>query len=128
MHQSSESTFDFEGWAALAKADPQAFEARREAEIARLIARASPRSRPRLQGLQWRIDMERQRANNPLSSCMRIFDLMWDAVYGERGLLEALHSLEGRPPAGRPAAEILEFHDRRPGPLRDRLSYPSTHP
>jgi len=128
MHQSPDSVFDFEEWASLAKTDPQAFEARRQEEIARLIAQASPRMQTRLSGLQWKIDMERQRASNPMSSCMRIFDLMWDSVYGERGLLEALHGLEGQPLAERAPADVLNLRKPHPGRQGDKLPYPSTHP
>jgi len=129
MHQSSDSAFDFEEWALLAKTDPQAFEAKREAEIARLIDKASPRSQTRLRGLQWRVDTERQRVSNPLSSCMRIFNLMWDSVYGERGLLEALHGLEGHAPLPeRPPADVLKLQRRSSDQQHSKLSYPSTHP
>ncbi len=129
MDQPSDSAFDFEEWVLLAKTDPQAFEAKRAEEIARLIAKASPHSQSRLHGLQWKIDMERQRASNPLSSCMRIFNLMWDSVYGERGLLEALYRLEGHSPLPeRPPADVLELRRRHPDQQHSKLSYPSTHP
>jgi hypothetical protein len=128
MRQSPDSAFDFEEWALLAKTDPQAFEARRDEEIARLIAQASPHSQARLRGLQWKLDTERRHAGNPLSACVRIFNQMWESVYGERGLVEALHSLDGRPLPERPAALVLEFNQRRSDQTQNKLSYPSTHP
>ena len=124
MHPSPDSAFDFEAWALLAKTDPQAFEAKREEEIARLIAKASPHTQARLRGLQWKIDIERRRASNPLSSCTRIFNQMWESVYGERGLLEALQGIEGPSAPERPAASVLEFTHQRP----NKHSVPSTHP
>jgi hypothetical protein len=112
MTQSPDSDFNFEEWASLAKNDPQAFEAKREEIIAQFIAGASPRMQSRLRGLQWRIDMDRRRASNPLSSCMQIFNQMWTSVYGERGLLDALQGVECGPPAERSPADVVTL-DRR---------------
>ena len=128
MRQFSVSAFDFEEWALLAKTDPQAFEVKRNEEIARLIAKASSRSQARLRGLQWKIDTERRRASNPLSACVRIFNQMWGSVYGERGLLEALRGIDGRPLPERPAALVLEFNHRRSDQKHNKLSHPSSHP
>lgn len=128
MHQSPDFAFDFEEWVLLAKADPRAFEAKREETIARLIAEASPRSQARLRGLQWKIDAERRRARNPLSACVRIFNQMWTSVYGERGLLDSLRSSEGDPLPERPRAVVLELQRKHPDQRHNKLSYPSTHP
>ena len=126
MSQSPESDFDFEEWAALAKTDPQAFEAKRMEMIAGLIAGASPRMQTRLRGLQWRIDTERRLASNPLASCIHIFNQMWKSVYGEKGLLDALQGVDGRPfPENSPAA-VVKFDRRRPDHKRNNLSFPST--
>ncbi len=127
MHPTTDSAFDFEGWVLLAKTDPQAFEARRESEIARLIADAAPRMRSRLRGLQWKIDAERNLATNPLSSCVRIFNQMWDSVYGERGLLEALHGLEGKPLPECQPADVYELHHRNADQRRSKISFPAPH-
>jgi len=113
MHQPPESAFNFEEWALLAKSDPQAFEAKREEAIAAMIAGAPPRVQVRLHGLQWKIDAERSLASNPLSACMRIFNQMWTSVYGEGGLLEALHSLEGPPLPERSPGIVLQLHQRQ---------------
>ena len=126
MTQSPESDFDFEEWASLAKADPQAFEAKREEIIAQFIAGASPRMQNRLRGMQWRIDADRRLANNPLSSCMKIFNHMWSSVYGERGLLDALQGVDCRPLSEQPQADVLPI-DRRHADHKDALSYPKTH-
>lgn len=126
MTQSPGPDFDFEEWALLAKTDPQAFEAKRGEAIAHLIAGASPRMQTRLRGLQWRIDMDRRRASNPLSSCMQIFNQMWKSVYGERGLLDALQGIDCRPLPERPLAAVLQL-DQRVAAQKDNLSYPYTH-
>lgn len=78
---------EFDSWAALAKADPAAFEARRQAAINAFIDAAPADQQQRLRGLQFRVDMERSRASNPLSATIRISRMMWGA-FGD--LREAL--------------------------------------
>lgn len=123
MTKSPRSEFDFEEWASLAKTDPEAFEAKRGEVIARFIENASPRMRSRLRGLQWRIDMERRRASNPLSSCMCIFNQMWASVYGERGLLDALHGRDCGPQSESRLAGLVKIDQRR-AHHKENLSYP----
>lgn len=123
MTDSPGSDFDFEDWASLAKTDPQAFEAKREEAISQLISGASPHMQTRLRGLQWRIDMERSRASNPLSSCMLIFNQMWHSVYGERGLLDALQGVECGPLPEREAAPVVKL-DRAHEARKDSLTFP----
>ncbi len=125
MTQSPGSDFDFEEWAELAKVDPQAFEAKREEVIAQLISKASPRVQTRLRGMQWRIDMDRRRAPNPLSSCMNIFNQMWASVYGERGLLDALHGRDCKLPSEQAPADVLSL-EKRDAARKDDLPYPYT--
>jgi len=127
MTQSPGSDFDFAEWASLAKTDPQAFEAKREQVIAQLISGASPRMQTRLRGLQWRIDMDRRRASNPLSSCMQIFNQMWTSVYGERGLLDALHGKDCAPPSAEDSSAAVLRLERRDADRKDDFSYPNSH-
>ena len=82
--------FDFDEWAMLAKTDPAAFAQRRADLIEAVIANAPLERQPQLRRLQWRIDMERQRCSNPMHACIHLFNKMWDSVYSERGLLNAL--------------------------------------
>ena len=126
MTQSPDSDFDFEEWAALAKSDPEAFEAKREQAIARFIEQASPHMQNRLRGLQWRIDMDRDRSANPLSSCMKIFNQMWSSVYGESGLLDALNGVERGPLPERSHADVVSL-DRHCADPKNGISYPDTH-
>ena len=123
MTQSPDSDFNFEEWAALAKSDPQAFEAKREEVIEQLISGASPRMQTRLRGLQWRIDMDRARASNPLASCMQMFNKMWASVYGEGGLQDALNGVDCRPLPERAPAAIVKL-EKRLTAREDSLSYP----
>jgi hypothetical protein len=124
MHRSPDSVFNFEEWSLLAKTDPLGFEARREQEITNLIAKAPSRTQARLQGLQWKIDVERRRANTPLAACERIFDQMWASVYGVGGLLEALAGIDSHSVPERPLAAVLNFHPKRFDQQRNPLPYP----
>ncbi|MDX1251807.1 MAG: DUF3135 domain-containing protein [Gammaproteobacteria bacterium] len=122
MNQPS-SPFDFDEWTTLAKTDPEAFARRRREAIEKLIASAPPTRQQRLRGLQWSIDAELQTCRTPLQACMRIFDRMWDSVYGAHGLLDALKAL-GNPPlfpvpenqSSKPAesAKVLPFKRTEP--------------
>lgn len=87
---SAMTTFDFDEWATLAKTDPEAFAQRRAAVIEAVIVSAPVERQLRLRGLQWRIDMERQRCKNPMHACIHLFNKMWSSVYSERGLLNAM--------------------------------------
>lgn len=117
------SPFDFDEWMTLAKTDPEAFARRRREAIENLIAGAPQARQQRLRGLQWSIDAELQTCRTPLQSCMRIFDRMWDSVYGADGLLDALKAL-GNPPlfpvsanqSGKPveSAKVLPFKRTEP--------------
>ncbi len=81
----------FEVLAELARRDPQALYA-----LGRVLTddviRQAPRaaSRRRLEGLKFRIEMERQRAPNPLAACARLSQLMFDS-------LDELHSVLNEP-------------------------------
>lgn len=98
--------FDFDAWKALAEKDPEAFERRRREAIEAAIAQAPPQMRQRLTGLQWRIEMERGKSRNPTQSFLRIYKMMWQSVYGENGLLDALNG-KAVDPAAAPRAKIV---------------------
>ncbi|MCW5626511.1 MAG: DUF3135 domain-containing protein [Burkholderiales bacterium] len=112
--------FDFEEWRDLAASDPEAFERRRLEAIEALIAQAPERERQRLRGLQFRIDMERQRSSNPLGACVRISRMMWERFNDLQHALEDLGHTMTRPPNAEPipvraseSAEIVPFPKRR---------------
>lgn len=111
--------WDFNEWMALSRSDPTAFEERRRRVVEEAIARAPQRMQPRLRALQWRIDMERARASNPLSACIRLYNMMWKTLYGENGMISAIGRLTGSSPASsaekRPpqSARILPFEPRK---------------
>lgn len=108
---------DFDKWAALAKSDPEAFEQRRREAIEGYIASVPEEYQQRLRGVQFRVDMERARASNPLSATVRISNMMWSA-FGE--LREALNqAANGEAPARQPAelrqAQVIPFGARPRG-------------
>jgi Protein of unknown function (DUF3135) len=93
MQNLNNTDFDFDNWAKLAKEDPDAFEIQREKMIQELIESTSPDFRKRMQGLQWQIDQIRSTSSNPMASCLKISQMMWDNVLGEDGLLEHMQQL-----------------------------------
>lgn len=80
---------DYNDWTELAERDPEAFEARRKAVIDGFINSAPEERQTQLRRLQWRIDIERSRASNPVSSCIRIYKMMWESFAGDNGLVAA---------------------------------------
>ncbi len=105
---------DFDEWAALAKSDPAAFEARRQATIEAYLSAAPAENQQRLRGLQFRIDMERQRASNPLSATIRISNMMWTAFGELRDALDRTVNGEPAPvdPAPKQTAQVMLFPRR----------------
>jgi len=82
--------YDFDRWSRLAGDDPKAFEHARLEAIEAVIAKAPVELRQRLRALQCRVDLERQRAGNPLGSCIRISAMMWDRFHDLRRALDEL--------------------------------------
>ncbi len=89
--QQERSPFNFDAWKRLAEKDPQAFEEMRKKVVKAEIAKAPKSMQHRLTGMQWRVDMERKRCSNPTQSMIYVYKKMWNSVYGENGLLSALH-------------------------------------
>ncbi len=117
--ESGKPEFDFDQWCELAKSDPEQFEAKRREVIDEFISSASPSMEKRLRQLQWRIDMERKRCKNPMMSCMKLFDMMWDFVHAERGFLHAVSMLSEIA-----SGSVPEVADPRGGVVTSVLQYP----
>ena len=119
MNAPHREPWDFNDWMALSRSDPTAFEERRRRVIEETIARAPQHIQPRLRALQWRIDMERARASNPLSACIRLYNMMWKTLYGENGMMSAIERLTGSAHATTAgerlpnSAKILSFEPRK---------------
>lgn len=107
---------DFDDWLQLARTDPQAFERRRKAVIDAFIDAAPAERRQRLRRLQWRIDAERSRASNPTAAWVKLSNMMWESLAGERGLAAAFENpvrlLAKRSAAHSPRASVLPFPRR----------------
>ena len=100
-------SFDFDDWSRLAKDDPSAFEARRQALIEEFLRQFPQPDQQRLRGLQFRIDMVRRRARTPMGACLKISSMMWESLLGNHGLKAALDTLleyASSPVAATPAA------------------------
>ena len=116
MNNNIATQMDFDDWLQLAMNDPDAFETARTAAIQSFLSSTPTHSRQRLTGLQWRIDMIRNRSKTPMAACQAIYSMMWDKLAGDRGMLESLkifandefHSLQ---PLYN--ADILPFQSRR---------------
>ena len=108
---------DFDAWSALARSDPQAFEAFREQIINEAILRAPAHRQQRLRRMQWKLNQIRNTSRTPMIACLRMNRLLWNAVIGERGLLDSLlhpDASRGRPDAAdTPSARIIPFERNR---------------
>ena len=107
---------NFDEWRTLAETDPEAFERRRREVLEAFIDETPADKQAHLRRLQWRIDMERRyHWRNPLVATQRLFDMMWESVYGGEGLLPALQSLTQAGPAPEkapkdtPRADVVRF-------------------
>jgi len=67
-----DTTPSFEALVALAKEDPVEFETLRDQLCKQLLDQAPEHISRRLKGLQFKIDMERQRSKTPLKSCIEL--------------------------------------------------------
>ena len=75
------SGFNFDEWVELAKEDPDAFEERRDALLKQAIEQAPLHFRKKLHGLQFQVDMIRERSAHPMGACVRISSLMMDSLF-----------------------------------------------
>jgi len=99
VQTANDTSIDFDEWAALARTDPRAFEARRLALIEQYLKQFPHAEQQRLRGIQFRIDMERRRARTPMAACVRLSGMMWDSLVGEYGLRNALDLFLNHSPA-----------------------------
>jgi hypothetical protein len=104
----------FDAMASLARRDPDALEALRERLTDEVIRRASnAQAKRRLEGLKFRIDMERRRCPDPLSACIRISAMMHRSLADLHTVLEAPDEFRARKRGQ--AAPLVAFpeHERR---------------
>src|SRR3990172_2268120 len=115
MNSAFDWDIDFDEWCTLASTDPHSFEKQRQHLVDAVIDSVPEDKQLRLRRLQWRIDKVRETSGSPLAACIRISDMMWDAVMGKGGLREALHILSQAEPEAvpflhnKPKATVLPF-------------------
>ena len=111
--------------AKLARDDPDAFESLRRELLDSFIDNAPERLKPRLHGLQFRVDHERRLSRSALGSTVRIYELMWksflrlnyewqDAVRLKDELVDPGGSKQTAAAAPKKSAQILGFLPRPP--------------
>ncbi|GEM_PF-4036548 len=67
-------------WARLAQQDPDAFEAMRAALLDEFIRNSPPHIQRRLEGIQWKVDLIRERAESPAEVLAGISEMMWESA------------------------------------------------
>ena len=74
----TDSTFNFDEWLELAQKNPEKFERRRTEEIEKIIKSSPPETKKRLERLQWKVNEERRKLKNPLSSAavIAVFEIL----------------------------------------------------
>jgi hypothetical protein len=109
----------------LARDDPEAYEALRREVIDSFIENAPARLKPRLYGIQFRVDCVRRLSRSALGSTVRVYELMWESFHRlngnwqqlvqlKEGGFDALAStLTAAPASG--GARILAFRPRAAG-------------
>lgn len=79
--------FDFDEWVELAKDDPVTFEKRRTEWLESVIQKSPENNKTRLRGLQFQIDMVREKHRHPLGACMKLSSMMLESLYRETPLV-----------------------------------------
>ncbi len=75
----------------MANNEPEQLEILRSKLATQLIENAPQHYHKRLHGLQFQIDMERRKTNNPLHCCIKISEMMLDSY---QNLQTAIHTLD----------------------------------
>jgi hypothetical protein len=96
----------------MARNDPQGLETLRRALTGAVIAAArSEAARRRLLGLQFRIDMERRRAQTPLAATIRISEMMCHSLAELHRCLVAPETIAAIPDGRRGPATVIPMFD-----------------
>ena len=93
----------------MARNDPQRLESLRRKLTNHIINNApSEQQRKRLEGLQFRVDMERKRARTPIAATIRISEMMCHSLADlHRSMVTPLITEDNLPPPAR--ATVLDF-------------------
>ncbi len=100
---------DFEVLKRMARENPEGLQALRQKLVSEVLDGASPEQRRRLAGLQFRIDVERRRAANPLAATIKLSAMMRDSLLRLQQAVNDPDSLMAVPARG---AAVLAFPQR----------------
>ncbi len=104
--------YKFDDWRELWETSPETFEYLRKKQIEQLIGRAPEDQQKRLRCWQWKIDMVRERASNPLAATIELSEMMWDSLHELSDTFKDLNEMaHGRPGRQKKTeqAKILTF-------------------
>lgn len=90
----------------LARTDPEGYELLRSKLIKELIDRSPESMKPRLRGMQFRIDCERQLSHSALGMTVKLYELMWGSFLNLNDRLQDFIA---------PETESLTPHGAKPG-------------
>ena len=101
----------------MAVSEPEQLEALRKKLATELIENAPQHYRKRLNGLQFQIDMERRKTNNPLHCCIKISEMMLDSYQNLKTAIQTVDETRKQPPNDfsrsksitQHSAEIIDF-------------------
>lgn len=100
-------------WAQLARQDPQAFETMRTELLNEFIQNSPANLQRKLQGMQWKIELVRQRSSSPVEALAEITGMMWQSTQQlgkkQQDLLDVCTGKEFTPSPVRESAQILNF-------------------
>ena len=88
---------DFDAWKRLAKDDPEEFERVRELQINKAIehiALHEPDRKLRLERLQFRVNLEREKAKTPFAAYMNLSSMFYESFMGDDGLLDKMRNMD----------------------------------
>ena len=107
----------------MARNDPQRLEKLRRSLTDSVIASAdTEQQRKRLAGLQFRVDLERERARSPLAATIKISEMMAQSLAAlHRSMVTPLTTETQQVPSR--SAQVLAF----PGPARVIVDYEGDH-
>lgn len=104
---------EFDQLREMAQKDPEGLERLRVQLCDQLIQSAPEAYRRKLRGLQFRVDMERRRAKNPMAACIAISGMMHDSFDRLRQVLNEAASSASSATASQAdaatAAKVLPF-------------------
>ena len=111
-NQKKVNELNFETWVELWRDSPETFESLRTKRINAYIESVPEKHRERLRCLQWKIEIVRERAANPLAATIAISEMMWTSFndLGERYRELADCVQNGKAARPRRSATVLPFN------------------